>query len=334
MASADAGRGPGRRAWRFLASSDTAVWTLLAIAILFLLASLVREATPGAYEGLQGDDIRFFLLRPRLLDSWFWAILLGCLLLGLSLACCTLDALRRHFRLGIRDPRAYGTILAHAGAGLALLAHAVSGWAGSQSFGMVGREPAVVGGVSVRLLDARATHFQDGEIRSQEVRIEFTPRDGRVRRASCAPNDPIRWAGGTEMLLLMGLRPIAAGCVLSIDGSRDTLGVGDVRALADGGKLVLERIFGPPEYRTQIARVRVTGGPRAGTHLLASGMRSDASGIEMLSVEVDSAAIIAYRHAPGTVYLLAGGIALGVGVVLSALRRIRGERERANWRNE
>jgi hypothetical protein len=284
---------------------------------------------PGAYEGLQGDDIRFFFAGPRPIDFWFWAILAGCLFLGLSLACCTIDALGRRLRMRDRDPRSYGTILAHVGAGVALIAHAIGGWGGGESFGMVGRSAVPVGEVTVRLIGTQTALYPDGSLRRQSADLELTRPGSAPVTVRCAPNDPARWAGGTEMLLLMGVQPVPAGCILSIDGRTDTLSLGESRSLSDGGRLVIERLFGPPEYRAPIARARIVGGPREGIHLLSRGIASDAAGVEMVAIRIDEAAIVAYRRAPGTVWLLIGGIVFGLGVLLSAARRLQSERVRA-----
>ena len=281
MASADRGASMGRRVWRFLAANDTGIGILLVLSLLFLIGSLVRERAAHAYEGLQGDDLRFFFSDMRWIDAWFWAILAACVLLGLSLAACAVDALGKRLRMRERDPRAYGAIIAHIGAGVALIAHAIGGWSGTQSFSMVGDRPVMIGAVTVRLASAETLTHPDGAVRRQRADLEVGFPDGRRARVHASPNDPARWGGGTRMLLLMRIDRVADACVLAIDGRADTLGVGDERALRDGGRLVLERVFGPPDYRVPIARVQITGGARAGVHLVGLGISPGPPGLEM-----------------------------------------------------
>jgi hypothetical protein len=328
MASVDRRAGLGTRAWRILAANDTGIWTLLVLALLFVIGSIVRERAPGAYEGLQGDDIRFFFARVRPIDAWFWAILASCAFLGLSLACCTLDALRKRLRMRDRDPRAYGTILAHVGVGIALLAHAIGGWYGSETFALVGDRQTHVGEIQARLLGTQTRHYPDGAVRWQAGDFEVSRPGSAPARMRAAPNAPARWAGGTRMLILMRVQSMVGGAVLSIDGRTDTLSIGDERPLADGGRLVLDRLFGPPDYRVPIARVRVVGGPREGLHLLSRGIASDAPEIEMVDARLAEAAVVAYRRAPGTVWLLVGSIVFVMGIVLSAARRLQAARGR------
>ncbi len=312
-----------RRFWRFLAANDTGIVLLLAIGLLFAAGSLVREFLPDAYGGLRGDDLRFFLRGFRIVDLWFWALVGACVLLGLSLAACAIEALLRRIRLQARDPRDFGPVLAHAGAGLALLAHAIGGWGGSETFAAAGERPAPLGRYEVRLLDVSSKENPDGTLRRQEARIGIRDSRGFARTERIGPNAPATWDSGRDLLLLMRVQEEASSCILEIDGRADTLAPGDARPLADGGRLVLERLFAPPEYRVAVARVRIAGGPREGVHLLGSGIPSGLEGLALREARTRPVAILSYRRAPGTPLLLVGALVFAAGTLLSGARWIR-----------
>ncbi len=313
----------GRALWIFFRSNDLAVVLLLLLAILFAGASVVRECTPGSYEGLHGDDIRFFLERFRPVDLWFWLIAASLLLLGVSLGVCTIDSLvgrRQVARLKLYD---FGPILIHVGIGLALLSHAIGGIGGSETVGIVSETPRQIGDHQVTLVDIEETLHPDGSVRNQSVGLSLSDASGKRINRRSGFNDPIRWDGGTEMLLLLRVEKRLGRGVLVCDGIIDTLDIGAGRRLEDGGELRVEAIYGPPDYRVPVAQVRIVGGPRAGTHLVARGIPGSVRGIEIVEALRVQMAMLSYRRAPSTVWLLISAILFSIGAVLTGAYRWR-----------
>jgi hypothetical protein len=243
--------------WAFLRSGDTAVGILVTMAVLFVVGSIVREVDPSAYDGLAGDDIRYFMdvgFRPR--DLWFWGLLGGGVLLGLSLAVCSIEGIRSRVRRRARDPRDYGVVFVHVGTGIALLAHAIGGWTGVTEYVRATTgAPVALGRYEIRLLAVNIEYYPDGTLRRERARFEVRDDSGKTAVYHASPNSPARWAGGCEEILLM-------------------------QAGADG---------------------------------------------------IRSAAILAYRHAPGTIWLLTGGLVSGCGAILAGARRYRRQRSETEW---
>lgn len=316
--------------WAFLTAGDTAVGILLAMALLFVIGTILWEAAPVAYEGLGGDDIRFFFSgawRPR--DLWFWGLLAAGVLLGMSLAACAVARLRTRIRERARDLRDYGTILAHAGAGIALIAHAIGGWAGTASFAWITTARAApIGAYGVRLIEGETLRRADGTVRSERIRFDVATADQGVVRYHASPNSPARWSGGCEEILLMQVRDEDLACVLSIEGRTDTLGPGDTRILRTGGRLAVEAVHGPPDFRIPIAQVRLIGSGVDGQYLLGQGLASDVPAVSMIGAVPRPAALISYRYAPGTIWLLIGGSVFSFGLLLAGARRLRRREER------
>ncbi|MDM7915119.1 MAG: hypothetical protein QUU85_07615, partial [Candidatus Eisenbacteria bacterium] len=207
----------------------------------------------------------------------------------------------------------------------ALLGHAIGGWYGAQEVGFAGDRWASLGGYDVRVVEASTVLGEGGVVRSQRARVEVRdPRTGGTFRREIGPNDPARWDGGTEMLLLLQVQEGIGQAVLTIDGRADTLGPGQSRMLEGGGRLTVQRIFGPPEFRVPVARVTIDSGPRAGTFLLGLGLPPEIPGIALTgSAGGATMAILTYRHAPGTNWLLVAALVFACGTALTGLRWLR-----------
>lgn len=318
---------PFRTAWRFLASNDTGLVLAVAVALLLAIGSLVRNAWPEKYEALSGDDFTFFLRAGfRTVDIWFWLLFAALGLLGLSLFVVGTDTAFRRLRRGVRDLREYGPPLAHWGAALALLAHAVGGLSGTQDVAMAlpGAETRL-GPLSVRLVALDTAAWPDGTPRRWDAVVDVVTPDGLKYRRRTAPNAPATWDFGMEMLLLMRVVDGVPLPTLDVDGTRHPLSPGAIRGGA-GETITVLKVFGPPEFRTPMALVDVSGSSRAGRWLLTAG-RQSAPGLR-LGVEAGRRVLLSHRRAPGTPILLAAAGLVALGTLLSAGRYLRRRRTR------
>jgi hypothetical protein len=307
-----------RLAW--LRSQGLGLVCGFATVALLAAGSVVITATrDGASAGVGLDDLRGFFAPPRLAHLWLYLLFPVAGLYAVNTVLATWDSVTRKWRAGTRAPAAYAAAVVHVGFLLALVAHGVGGFLGSDG------EPVLVasgfrevpGFGEARLLELDVEALPGGMPKRARARLEVREPGGATAERTVGYNAPLSGGGGARLALLgdlgrawvahlsVGDRSCAAAegqdCLLA--GERvELLGLAPGQG---GGPIAVLRARGP-SGRTEVRSVAPGGElPLAGGRLLT---------VDRLAPE--KAILLRPRTTPGNPWALAASVLMAVGVAL------------------
>jgi hypothetical protein len=309
---------PRRLAW--LRSQGLGLACGFATVVLLAVGSVVLTATrDGASAAVHLDDLRGFFAPPRIEHLWLYLLFPVGGLYAANTVLATWDTVTRKWRAGLRAPGVYAASVIHVGFLLALVAHGVGGFLGSDGGGvLVGPGWQQVPGFGdARLVSLDVATLPDGTPREVWARLELRDRGGRVRPETVGYNVPLSTGGGASLALLsdFGQAWIArlvsgeASCDLA-DGQGCLLGGERVRLVRlvpapGGGPAALVAARGPSGREE--TRVLARGGELP----LASGRV-----VQLASVGPAQVVALRVRDTPGHPWALAAGVVMAVGIGL------------------
>ena len=323
MPSADAPAIPPRPAaprLAWLRSQGLGLVCGFATVALLAVGSVVLTVTrDGASQGIHMDDLRGFFDPPRLEHLWLYLLFPVAALYAVSTVLATWDSVTRKWRAGVRAPGAYGAAVVHVGFLLALAAHAVGGFLGSDGAGvLVGPGWQELPGFGeARLLSLDVDTLPDGMPRDARARLELRDGAGRVVERAVGYNAPLSEGGGASLALLADfgrtwMARISSGteaCALA-EGQSCRLGGAPVRLV----RLV-------PAQGRGVAALIAARGPSGGeeTRVLSMGGELPlASGrvVELAAVTPETVVALRTRRTPGHPWALAAAVVMAAGVAL------------------
>ncbi len=175
---------------------------------LLAVGSVVLAATrDGASAGIQMDDLRGFFAPPQLAHLWFYLLIPIAALFAVNTVLATWDTVMRKWRWGIRAPTAYAGSVAHVGFLLALVAHGVGGFLGTDGGGVLVASSwqAVPGFGEARLVSLDVDALPGGMPKAARARLELRDERGRVTERLVGYNAPLSSGGGARLALLSDL---------------------------------------------------------------------------------------------------------------------------------
>lgn len=314
----------GRLDW--LASQGLGVVCGQATVLLLAIGSLVLVRTKdGASAGIRGDDLRAFFDEPSPWHTWLYLLLAVLTLYGANTALCTLRAVARKWRAGLRSPGTYAASLMHVAFVVGLLAHLVGGLGGGER-GSVTLQgdwtplPEGWPGLQARLEALDTDQHPDGSPRSVLATVQLRRDEGEPWTEHVAYNRPLTRGGAAEMLLLAEQGAIELA-VLS-DGTATCRITPGQPCRLSGGTLWVERVlpagghWGPQP----VVAVRTAAGGRA--FLVQGRAEALAAGppVTLLEVTRQPAIVLRGKHSPGAPWMLLSVALMGLGVVLMGRR--------------
>ena len=104
-----------------------------ATVLLLALGSIVLAATrEGASRAIAMDDLSGFFAAPAVAHLWFYLLVPVLGLYALNVFIATWKSVSSKWRSGLRDPRSYAAAVIHVAFLVALFAHLVGGFGGSE----------------------------------------------------------------------------------------------------------------------------------------------------------------------------------------------------------
>ena len=320
-ASAPASRprpAPPRLAW--LRSQGLGLVCGFATVALLAVGSVILTATrEGASAGIHMDDLRGFFDPPRVEHLWLYLLFPVAALYAVNTVLATWDSVTRKWRAGIRAPGAYAAAVVHVGFLLALAAHGVGGFLGSDGAGvLVGPGWQELPGFGeARLLSLEVDTLPDGMPREARARLELRDGAGRVEERAVGYNAPLSEGGGASLALLadFGRTWIAR---LSSGGEACALAEGQSCRLG-GAPVRLVRLLSAPGGGA--AALIAARGPSGGeeTRVLSMGGELPLAGgrlVELAAVAPETVVALRTRRTPGHPWALAAGAVMAAGVAL------------------
>lgn len=298
-----------------------------ATVVLLAIGSVVVAATrDGASAGVGLDDLRGFFSPPRAAHLWLYLLLPVVGLYALNTVLATWDSVARKWRAGLRAPAAYAAAVIHVGFLLALIAHGVGGFWGSDGEPVLVASGfrAVPGFGEARLLDLEVDSLPGGMPRTAWARLEVRTPEGRLEPRAVGYNVPLSAGGGARLALLgdLGRAWVAH------------LSIGDQSCAATEGQdcvLSGERVellaFAPAEGGAPAAVIRSRGpSGRPEVRAVGRGGELPLAGGRLLTVDAlapEQAVLLRVRSAPGNPWALGAAVLMvaGVGLMWRKLAR-------------
>jgi hypothetical protein len=309
---------PRRLAW--LRSQGLGLVCGFATVALLAVGSVVLTATrDGASAAVHLDDLRGFFAPPRLEHLWLYLLFPVAGLYAVNTVLATWDTVVRKWRAGLRAPGAYAASVVHLGFLLALVAHGVGGFLGSDGGGvLVGPDWQELPGFGeARLVSLQVDALPDGMPREAWAHLEVRDRAGRVRAETVGYNVPLSTGGGASLALLSDFGRAWIARLVS-GGASCALADGQA-CLLDGEPVRLVRLVaGPGGGPAALVAARGPSG-REETRVLARGGELPlASGrvVQLASVGPAEVVALRVRDTPGHPWALASGLVMAVGIAL------------------
>lgn len=317
----------------YLGSLNLAVICGFAITGLLIAGSLTMLAFPDAYKGLQGEDIKFFLLNAGPVHFWIYLLAVVFALFVLNLFICTVRAFKKKRQKFGWKVTVYGSTLAHLAVILALVSHLVSGLTVREGTPRYVTESDAVTGATgtapkmkMRIVKVDDAYYDNGRPRRADLVIEVEEGEQRTTE-TLGYNRPItRNFGATEYLMMeFGRMPSAA--FMTVNGVQSSVTRG-TQIPAQGTSFVVqvEDLYMPgdaPDLNVPALLVNFVdaGGTRRGGILrLGHGTATPVPGLSMSFDELQKApmALVRERHNEGIPLLMFSIILFlaGMGIVV------------------
>ncbi len=308
----------GRLGW--LRSQGLGLICGFATVALLAVGSVVLTATrDGASAGIQMDDLRGFFAPPRAVHAWLYLLFPVAVLYAVNTVLATWDAVSRKWRGGVRAPTAYAASIVHVGFLLALLAHGVGGFLGSDGEGVLVASgwQELPGFGEARLVSLDVDALPDGMPRSAWARLELRDASGQVAEGVVGYNAPLSSGGGARLALLADLgRALVAR--LASDGESCVLAEGQGCRIAGERVRLLGFTAGTGGGPAAILRARGPAGAEQvwtvgrDAELVLAGGRT----LQLAGIAQEPAVVLRTREAPGNPWALAASLVMAAGVAL------------------
>ena len=321
MPSASRPHGPrARPRLGWLRSQGLGLACGFATVALLAIGSVVLTVTrDGASAAIRMDDLRGFFDPPRVEHLWLYLLFPVAALYVVNTVLATWDSVRRKWRAGVRAPAAYAAAVVHVGFLLALAAHGLGGFLGSDGAGvLVGPGWQEVPGFGeARLLSLEVDVLPDGMPREARARLELRDAAGRVTERAVGYNAPLSDGGGAALALLADFGRTWIARIVS-GGESCALAEGQACSLA-GAPVRLVRLLAAPGGG--VAALVAAPGPsgRVETRVLSPAGELPLVGgrlLELASVSPETVVALRTRRTPGHPWALAAGLVMAAGVAL------------------
>lgn len=343
-----------QRLWSWGCSLKLAIYAASAATALIMGGSLVMNAHPGIFRGMDDTVIGEWFSgawtgAPQL--SWWLPLTALCLMLfGINTLCCLIDWLM-HLRSRWRKT---GEYLVHTGFLLLLIGYfwgSVTGFRSEPhrlSPGEVLSIPKMPG-YALRLDAFEPTFGQGGRPLDMVSRVTLLRHDSEIVSDNVRINHPLlydglivlptslaqRLAGFRVRFPALGVADLAPGVKIALPGG-GTLGIvalyGDAGRQRGGTVTALSDQVGNPAM--QMLLIRPDGSIWQGWHFLRESPPGElvAAGAAFIPLQplVGYDSVLTVNRDPGSGFALAGGLCLTVGVLLASAsfyrKRARGDR--------
>ncbi|HEU4386130.1 MAG TPA: hypothetical protein VFR85_21775 [Anaeromyxobacteraceae bacterium] len=327
------GGGAGRARLDWLRSQGLGVACGLCTVALLGVGSFVLAFTrEGASAGVAMDDARAFFRSPSPVHAWFYVLVPVLGLYALNTLLATWYSVTRKWRAGLRSPSAYGAAVMHLAFLVALLAHGLGGFFGTEQGEVVVSRgwSALPGGSEVRLASLEVDALPGGMPREVRAAVETRGGETGPRAAVVGYNQPLSAGLGSDLWLLgeMGRVPVArfaAGperCGAAEGGSCDLAGL----------RATLRRVVPPGAFGPQpMAQVRLESAGTTVERWLPPGgvVEMGDAALRLEGIGAEPAVVLRGRHAPGNPWALASAVLLAAGVAMLWRRFLPPRREKA-----
>ena len=294
-----------------------------ATVLLLALGSIVLAATrEGASRAIAMDDLSGFFAAPAVAHLWFYLLVPVLGLYALNVFLATWKSVSSKWRSGLRDPRSYAAAVIHVAFLVALFAHLVGGFGGSER-GTLELGPdwrQLDRGREARVTSLEVERLPDGGLKQLWATVDLRDAAGAISTETMSYNGPLSRGLGSDLFLV--LRATAVGVVeLARGGERCQVAVNEVCQL--GEVQVLPLYIHPPTHGQGPAmarvRLRTTAGTASEELWLAKGKPhplADGAALALEALEMRPALLLRGRHAPGNPWALLSALLLALGLAL------------------
>jgi hypothetical protein len=226
------------------------------------------------------------------------------------------------WRSGLRDPRVYAAAVIHVAFLVALFAHLVGGFGGSER-GTLELGPdwrQLDRGREARVTSLEVERLPDGGLKQLWATVDLRDAAGAISTETMSYNGPLSRGLGSDLFLL--LRATVVGVVeFARGGERCQVAVDEVCQL--GEVQVLPLYIHPPTHGQGPAmarvRLRTTAGSAPEELWLAKGKPhtlADGAALALEALEMRPVLLLRGRHAPGNPLALLSALLLALGLAL------------------
>jgi hypothetical protein len=294
-----------------------------ATVLLLALGSIVLAATrEGVSRAIAMDDLTGFFAAPAAAHLWFYLLVPVLGLYALNVFLATWRSVSSKWRGGLRDPRMYAAAVIHVAFLVALFAHLVGGFGGSER-GTVELGPGwrqLDRGRDARVASLEVERLPDGGLKQLWATVDLRDAAGAISTETISYNGPLSRGLGSDLFLV--LRATAIGVVeLARAGQRCRVAVDEMCQL--GEAQILPLYIHPPTHGQDpvMARIRLrqTAGSAPEELWLAKGKPhplADGTTLALEAPEVRPALLLRGRHAPGNPWALLSALLLALGLAL------------------
>lgn len=289
---------------------------------LLAIGSIVLVRTKGgASSRIAGDDLRAFFAEPSPWHAWLYLLLAVLALYGANTGLCTLRAVTRKWRAGVRHPAAFAPSLMHVAFLVGLLAHLVGGLGGAErgTVTLAGAWTALPEGwpdMEARLEALHTDRHPDGSPKRVRASVSLRRAQGEPWIEDVAYNLPLSRDWGAEVMLLSEQGAIDEA-VLS-DGDSTCRVTPGLPCRLSKTSLRVERVLpGGGHWGPQPVAVVLT--QTGGRSFFVQGRpETITSGppVTLLEVAQRPAISLRARHSPGAPMMLLSAAIMCLGIVL------------------
>lgn len=294
---------------------------------LLMIGSLQMNFYPASYDGLSGEDIRFFFDRPSLAHWWFYLLFFCFGIYGVNAFFCTLDSVLVRLRAGATNLTLYGGSICHLAFMVTLLAHLVGGLYTTQERSLtISESPITFGDVEMRLVGLETTQYPNGM--PKEVRAVIKIKKGdRETEQILGYNQPVTLDYGVKEFLLKDYGEAPQGVVLKVADKSHQLAVKESFSI-NGARVQVAGLFMHPNLQRPVVRLianKEGESPRQVYVTLGEASSKVAEGAQVLfeDIKVSKAVAVGLKENPSVPLALGAVLLFCVGVALVIIRLIK-----------
>jgi hypothetical protein len=291
-----------------------------ATVLLLAVGSVVIAATrDGASAAIHLDDLRGFFSPPRAAHAWFYLLIPVAALYAVNTVLATWDTIARKWQGGIRAPTAYAASIAHVGFLLAMVAHAVGGFLGSEGSGVLVASgwQEVPGFGEARLASLDVDSLPGGTPKAVRARLELRDAGGSTTERLVEYNGPLSSGGGAHLALLADF---GRTWVAQLSGGAGDCPLAEGQGCRVAGEWVWLVGFAPGVDGRPSAVVRARGltGVEEVRSLAPGAELALAGGgrLRLVGIAPAPAVMLRTREAPGNPWALGAALVMAGGVAL------------------
>ncbi len=311
----------------FLRSQKTGIIVGFTVTGLLIIGSLIMNYCPESYEGLSGEDIKFFFNEPKPIHTWFYLMFVAFAMYGICIFICTLDSLIRKVKVRSKKIPLYGASIVHIGFLITLVAHLIGGIWSEDGMPLTLADKWVKSGeYELKVTGLDSTTYPSGMPRkvTAQVKIRKNGKDGEEFDDTLGYNNPVLLDSGTKAFLLRNYGEMPGAVVLNLDGDIATFNIKDLLEI-NGSKVLIANLFLPPQFPLPVLQLVTEVGKGKYEEMYIRFGRQNAQNINGVNVifqdiKSASAVVVSQKKNPSIPLTLIAIGCFGSGMLLVIFR--------------